>query len=127
MIVRPREVGLFTLIGTTGTAINLAIVTAVVPLGVAPLLANEIGFVISFVWCYLGHARWTFPAVARDVGLAVRRFAIVSVVSFTFTEIVYGGMLRWTAIDYRLSLYLAILTVAIGKLFASKHWAFARG
>ncbi len=76
---------------------------------------------MSFVWCFLGHARWTFPAVGRDVGLAVRRFAIVSVVSFTLTELVYAGMLQWTMIDYRLSLYLAILAVAIGKLFASKR------
>jgi putative flippase GtrA len=127
LIVRPREVGLFTLIGTTGTVINLAVVTALVPRGIAPLLANVLGFLISFAWCFYGHGRWTFPAVGRDVSLALRRFAMVSLASFALTELVYAGMLRWTTIDYRLSLYLAILTVAVGKLLASKHWAFARG
>jgi putative flippase GtrA len=126
LIVRPREVGLFTLIGTTGTVINLAVVTALVPRGVAPLAANVLGFLLSFAWCFFGHSRWTFPAAGRDVGVALRRFAVVSVFSFALTEVVYAGALRWTTIDYRLSLYLAILAVAFGKLLVSKHWAFAR-
>ena len=54
------------------------------------------------------------------------RFAIVSLISFALTEAAYAGVLEWTSIDYRLSLYLVIVTLALGKLLASKHWAFAR-
>ena len=54
------------------------------------------------------------------------RLAIVSLLSFALTEAAYAGMLEWTSIDYRLSLYLVIVTLALGKVVASKHWAFAR-
>ena len=105
---------------------NLAVVSIVVPLGMTPLSANFVGFFFSFVWSFFGHARWTFPAQGRDVGAAMWRFAIISLLSFVLTEAVYAGVLEWTSIDYRLSLYLVIVTLAFGKLVASKHWAFAR-
>ena len=46
--------------------------------------------------------------------------------SFALTEIAYAGALEWTRVDYRLSLFLVIVTLSLGKLMASKHWAFAR-
>jgi putative flippase GtrA len=121
-----RDVGVFTIVGTTGTAINLGLVAVAVPLGMAPLSANVVGFLVSFAWCFCGHARWTFPAERRDVGVALRRFAVVSILSFALTETVYAGALEWTRIDYRLSLFLVIVTLAMAKLLASRHWAFAR-
>ena len=126
-MLRVREVGVFTAVGTAATAINLAVVAVAVPLGMAPLLANVVGFVVSFAWSFFGHARWTFPAAGRDVGVALQRFAVVSLVSFALTEAAYAGVLEWTSIDYRLSLFLVIVTLAMAKLVASKHWAFARG
>ena len=92
----------------------------------APLAANAVGFLLSFAWGFFGHARWTFPAEGRDLRLALRRFAAVSLLSFALTEAAYAGVLEWTSIDYRLSLFLVIVTLALGKLLASKHWAFAR-
>jgi putative flippase GtrA len=97
-----------------------------VPLGMAPLSANMVAFLFSFAWSFFGHARWTFPAQGRDVGAALWRFAIVSLLGFVLTEAAYASVLAWTSIDYRLSLYLVIVTLALGKLVASKHWAFAR-
>jgi putative flippase GtrA len=121
-----RDVGVFTIVGTTATALNLAVVSIIVPLGMAPLSANAVGFLFSFAWSFFGHARWTFPAQGRDVGAALWRFAVISLLSFALTEAAYAGVLEWTSIDYRLSLYLVIVTLALGKLLASKHWAFAR-
>jgi putative flippase GtrA len=125
LIPRPREVGVFTAIGTSATAINLGIVAAAVPAGLPPLGANAVGFVVSFLWSFFGHARWTFPSQGRDVGVALQRFAVVSILSFALTEAAYAGALRWTSVDYRLSLFAIIVTLAVGKLLASKHWAFA--
>jgi putative flippase GtrA len=125
-MIRARELGIFTLVGTTATAVNLAIVSFAVPLGVPPLAANIVGFLLAFAWSFFGHSRWTFPADGRDVVVVLQRFAIISVLSFTLTEVVYAGVLEWTTVDYRLSLFLVILAVAVGKLLASKHWAFAR-
>jgi putative flippase GtrA len=126
LIVGVREVGVFTAVGTTATAINLGVVAVAVPLGLSPLVANVVGFVISFVWSFFGHARWTFPAEGRDVGIALQRFAVVSVLGFGLTEAAYAGALQWTSVDYRLLLFLIIVALAGGKLLASKHWAFAR-
>jgi putative flippase GtrA len=125
-MIRARELGAFTVVGTTATAVNLGTVSLAVPLGVPPLAANAIGFLLSFAWSFFGHSRWTFPAEGRDVGAALRRFAVVSLLSFALTEAAYAGALEWTSVDYRLSLFLIIVTLAIAKLLASKHWAFAR-
>ena len=104
----------------------MGLVAIAVPLGMSPLAANVVGFLVSFAWCFYGHARWTFPADGRDVGVALRRFAVVSLLSFALTEAAYATALEWTSIDYRLSLFLVIVTLAMAKLLASRHWAFAR-
>ena len=104
----------------------MAVVAAAVPLGMRPLSANVVGFLLSFAWSFFGYSRWTFPAEGRDVPVALRRFAIVSLLSFALTETAYAGALEWTRIDYRLSLFLVIVTLAMAKLLASRHWAFAR-
>ena len=126
-MVRVRELAAFTAVGTTAAAINLAVVAIAVPLGMSPLVANVVGFLLSFAWGFFGHSRWTFPAEGRDVPVALRRFAAVSVVGFALNEAAYAGMLRWTSLDYRLSLFLVILVLGGAKLLASKYWAFARG
>jgi len=106
-------------------ALNMATVAIAVPGGMTPLEANAVGFFLSFVWSFFAHSRWTFPSAGRDLGVALRRFAVVSVLSFGLTEAVYAGALEWTSFDYRLSLFLIIVTLSLGKLLASKHWAFA--
>ena len=121
-----RDVGVYSVIGTIGMVINLMVVTAAVPVGMAPLTANVVGFLLSFGWCFFGHSRWTFPAQERDVGVALRRFAIISLLSFGLTEAAYAAVLLWTTLDYRLGLLLVVQTLAAGKLLASKFWAFAR-
>ncbi len=125
-MIRFREVGAFTAVGTSATAVNLSTVAALVPLGVPPLVANVIGFLVAFAGSFVAHARWTFPAEGRNVGVALQRFAVVSLLGFAFTEAAYAGALEWTLVDYRLSLFLVILTLGALKLLASKHWAFAR-
>lgn len=126
MMIRVRELSAFTAVGTTATAVNLSTVAVAVPLGLAPLTANAIGFLLSFAWSFVGHARWTFPAEGRDVGVALQRFAVVSLLGFGATEAAYAGALEWTTVDYRVSLFLVILVLGACKLLASKHWAFAR-
>ena len=125
-MVRVRELAAFTAVGAAASAINLAVVAIAVPLGMSPLVANVVGFLLSFAWGFFGHSRWTFPAEGRDVRVALQRFAVVSMVGFALNEAAYAGALRWTSLDYRLSLFLVIVSLGIGKLLASKHWAFAR-
>jgi putative flippase GtrA len=126
-VVRLRELVAFTGVGTAAAAINLVVVAIAVPLGMAPLVANVVGFLVSFAWGFFGHSRWTFPAEERDVRVALQRFAFVSLAGFALNEAAYAGALQWTSVDYRLSLFLVIVALGGAKLLASKHWAFARG
>ncbi|RPI59977.1 MAG: GtrA family protein [Lysobacterales bacterium] len=124
-MIRAREFTLFTIVGTSAAGVNLAVVAGTVPFGVSPLVANVIGFLLAFVLSFVGHARWSFPAVGRPVGLALRRFAVLSVLGFGCNEACYAGALSWTELDYRLALVVVITILGLLKLLASKHWAFA--
>jgi putative flippase GtrA len=122
---RARELGAFTAVGTAATGVQLGIVAAGVPFGWSPLAANVLGFCASFAVSFAGHARWSFPIHRRSIGLALRRFAALSWLSFGLTQVCYAGALRWTALDYRVALFAVIISLAAVQLLASKHWAFA--
>jgi putative flippase GtrA len=124
-MIRVRELAAFTTVGTAAAGVNLAVVAGSVPFGVSPLLANVLGFSVAFILSFIGHARWSFPAVGRPVGLALRRFAALSVLGFGLNEACYAGALTWTELDYRVALIAVIASIGLLKLLASKHWAFA--
>ena len=124
-MVSVRELGAFTAVGTTATAVHLSVVLTCVPFGASPLVANVIGFFFSFAVSFVGHARWSFPIGRKHVPPAARRFAVVSVLTFGLNELAYAGALRFTDVDYRLLLFAIVLAIAGFKLLASKHWAFA--
>ena len=124
-MIGAREFTAFTVVGTVAAGLNLCIVAGTVPLGVSPLVANVLGFVLAFVLSFVGHARWSFPAAGRPVGIALRRFALLSVAGFALNELCYAGALTWTELAYRLALVAVIATVGLIKLLVSKHWAFA--
>jgi putative flippase GtrA len=124
-MVRAREFTAFTLVGTAAAALNLAVVAGTVPLGLSPLVANVIGFLLAFAWSFVGHARWSFPATGRPIGLALRRFAVLSVLGFGLNEACYAGALSFMELDYRLALVMVVAGLGLLKLLASKHWAFA--
>ena len=124
-MIGAREFTAFTAVGTTAAGLNLGVVAGTVPLGVSPLVANVVGFLLAFALSFIGHARWSFPATGRPVGLALRRFALLSVAGFALNEVCYAVALTWTELDYRLALFVVIASLGVVKLLASKHWAFA--
>jgi putative flippase GtrA len=124
-MIRARELTAFSLVGGAAAGVNMIVVAALVPRGFSPLVANGLGFLASFVWGFVGHARWTFPAVNRPLAPALRRFAVLSVAGFGLNEAFYAGALSWTALDYRVALITVIASLGLIKLVASKLWAFA--
>lgn len=124
-MITAREFGAYTTVGTTAAGVNMAVVVGAVPLGFSPLVANAVGFVISFLLGFAGHARWSFPAAGRPVAPAMRRFALVSLLGFGLNEAAYAGTLVLTTLDYRLALLLVIAGLGLLKLVVSKYWAFA--
>ena len=124
-MIQARELGAFTAVGTAATGVQLAVVAAAVPLGLSPLGANAFGFFASFVVSFVGHARWSFPLERDSIPPALRRFAVLQLLSFWLNEICYAGALRFTTLDYRVALFAVIVLLAVVQLLASKHWAFA--
>ena len=124
-MIRARELGAFTAVGTAATGVQLAIVAAAVPLGLTPLGANAVSFYVSFAVSFAGHARWSFPLDRGSIRPALGRFASLSLLSFWLNEVCYAAALRWTTLDYRVALFVVILSCAAVQFLASKHWAFA--
>jgi putative flippase GtrA len=123
--VRLREVVAFGVVGASAFVVHFGVVASIVPLGVPPLVANVVGFVVAFTVSFIGHGRWSFPAEGRPVGPALRRFAVVAISGFALNEGLYAVLLRFTRLDYRFALLLVLIGVAGLTWLANRHWAFA--
>lgn len=122
--VRVREIFAFGVVGITAFLVHFTVVAVTVPLGVAPLVANVLGFLAAFAVSFVGHRRWSFPAEGRPVAPALRRFAVVAVSGFALNESAYAVLLRSTQLDYRVALFIVLVAVAGLTWLAGRYWAF---
>ena len=61
-----RQIAIFIAVGSAAALTHLTVVAVVVELfGLQPLAANVIGFCVAFLVSFTGHARFTFPHLAR--------------------------------------------------------------
>lgn len=120
-----RQIVAFGAVGATAFLVHFGVVAATVPLGVAPLIANVLGFLAAFAVSFVGHGRWSFPAEGRPVAPALKRFAVVAVGGFVLNETAYAALLRATSLDYRVALVLVLVGVAALTWLAGRYWAFA--
>lgn len=112
------------LVGTAAALVHLTVVSAIVPLGPAPLAANIVGFLLAFMVSFAGHWRLTFRDSGARLAVALKRFFAVSVLSFALNESLYAALLRWSPLDYRWALALVLVIVAALTFALSKRWAF---
>lgn len=49
---------------------------------------------------------------------------VVSLLSFAANQLLYLSLLRFTALDYRASLVIVLITVAAGTFAATRGWVF---
>lgn len=122
---RSREIVAFAIVGLLAMLVHFLVVSALVPLGLPPLIANVVAFLTAFCVSFVGHSRWSFPSSGSERPLALRRFFVVAVSSFAANETLYWALLRFTRLDYRLALLLVLVLVAGSTLLLSKYWAFA--
>ncbi|GAA3999279.1 hypothetical protein GCM10022279_23750 [Comamonas faecalis] len=115
----------FVLVGGAAAATHLAVVALLVALlGLAPLAANVLAFLVAFVVSYNGHALLTFSGSgARGWPVVARYFAVASL-GFAINELLYAAALHWLHWHYLWSLLAVLLLVAIGTFVLSKFWAF---
>lgn len=118
----PAQLFRFGIVGVLAMLMHLAIVSVLVPLQVAPLLANVAAFIIAFQISYYGHRSWTFRA--RHEGAAYWRLLLVSGISFLLNEILYALLLKMSGLDYRASLAIVLVTVSAFTFIASRLWVF---
>lgn len=99
----------------------LAVTALLVPLGMAPLLANVVAFAIAFNVSYFGHHNWTF-AGDHSHRETFWRFLTVALASFALNEAMYFVLLQY--LDYRIALAIVLLVVAALTFALSRLWAF---
>lgn len=115
----------FVLVGGTAAATHLAVVgLLVVLLGMPPLAANVLAFLVAFVVSYNGHALFTFSAARARGWPVVARFFAVACLSFVANELLYYIALNWLHWHYFWSLAAVLVLVAVGTFVMSKFWAF---
>ena len=122
-----RERLVFILVGLTALVTHwLMLVFAVSAFGVWPLAANVIGFAVAFNVSYFGHRNLTFAGASeRSHRRTLPRFLSIALAAFAVNELLYWGLLSFTALRYDIAHLLVLGTVAVGTYLFSKFWAFA--
>ena len=115
----------FGCVGVAASAAHLGVVATLVPAGLVPLMANGAGFAAAFHVSYYGHRSWTFGHAGGS--REYLRMLAVSLAGFGLNEGLYAGLLKFTALDYRVALGLVLLVVAGGTFVAARICVFRRG
>lgn len=111
----------FGVVGVAAMCVHWLVVRMLVPAGIAPLLANVIGFGVAFNVSYFGHRNWTFASVSAH-GTTFWRFLAVALTSFALNEALYAVLLQF--MDYSLALAIVLVAVSVLTFVLSKLWAF---
>lgn len=114
----------FAVVGIAATLIHAVVGLILLRAGVAPLLANPLGFVVAFLVSFLGHHFWSFRHHGTGMRYAALRFVPVAVLGFLISEMLLGLLLP--LIQGTIALPLALLCAAGITFLLSRHWAFAR-
>ncbi|MFO1216862.1 MAG: GtrA family protein [Burkholderiaceae bacterium] len=97
---------------------------AIVRAGLAPLLANPLGWLGAFGLSWAGHQHWTFADAQAPTRRSLPRFAAISFTGFAVNEAAYAMLLHGTALRYDVALGLVLVAVAVLTWIASRLWAF---
>lgn len=101
--------------------VHWLVVRLLVPAGIAPLLANVIGFSVAFNVSYFGHRNWTFASDSAH-RTTFWRFLTVALTSFALNEALYSVLLQF--MNYDLALAIVLVAVSALTFVLSKLWAF---
>ena len=116
----------FIVVGCTAAAVHWSVVRLAVGFtGMAPLLANLLGWMVAFGVSFAGHHRWTFRDVpGRSAGHSLPRFLLISLAGLAVNEVAYALALAWGGWRYDLTLAGVLVLVAVGTFVAGRLWAF---
>lgn len=124
LLVLPQALR-FILVGGAAAATHLlAVGVLVAGVGMAPLAANVLAFLIAFVVSYHGHAALTFADAQPQGWASAARFFAVASLSFAANEALYALALHRLHWHYFWSQAGILVLVAVGTFILSKFWAF---
>ena len=124
-----RSLFWFGLVGFSAMLVHfLAVTTVFVPIGIAPLNANILGFLIAFGVSYLGHSKLTFKketSTPRKEKVAeIIKFFGVALTGFFMNQALFFALLSYTSLGLDLSLGITLILVSGSTFILSKFWAF---
>ena len=115
----------FIAVGCAAAATHLGVVILLVSgTGLAPLVANVIGWLAAFVVSFSGHWLLTFRTLRAPVWRAARRFFGISAAGFAVNELTYAVLLHWSGWRYDVVLAVILVGVAVITYLLSSRWAF---
>jgi putative flippase GtrA len=119
-----RTIAPFVVVGATAAALHQLTVVIMVEFGpLQPASANVAGFAGAWLVSYLGHRTLTFRST-RPHREAAPRFLAVALLAFAANQTLFVTLLRVTSLHYTVSLFVTLLTVAVGTYLLSARWAF---
>ena len=74
---------------------------------------------------YAGQSRLTFPDATRQRHNFIR-FVATSLCGFTLNFLSYAALLRWTSLDYRVSLVIVLTGVSAVTYLLLSRWVFSK-
>lgn len=121
-----HQLAWFIIVGVCAALTHWVVVVGLVSWAyLTPLVANVLGWLVAFAVSFTGHYQLTFRHQRSGLGLAIRRFFLLSALGFAVNEISYAWLLKQTTLPYELLLGLILIGVAFLTFAASRLWAFA--
>lgn len=116
------QYGRFVAVGVAATAVHVLVYAGLIEaLGLAPLIANALGFAAGVNLSYLGHRHWTFGQGRPG---AVARFWVVALLGFALNSLWVQLVTGTLALPYGWSIPLIAGVTPILSFALSKAWAF---
>jgi putative flippase GtrA len=120
-----RRLGLFVGVGTAAAAVHFLVVWSMVEhLGLAPLVANPLGWCVALGVSFAGHRFLTFADQRAPLARSARRFLLLSAIGFGVNECAYAVLLGSSGLGYRSALAAVLVGVAGFTYGLGRHWAF---
>jgi putative flippase GtrA len=111
-------------IGGTAAVVNISIVLLLVSLmQLQPLVANVFAFLIAFNISYFGHKYFTFSRLHNEKKLSLPHFFLVAISGAAINESLYYLFLKYTTLNYLISLVIVLGLVATYSFILSRFWA----
>jgi putative flippase GtrA len=115
----------FGIVGVAATLTHMLFaLVALNQLGLAPIPANLIGFLVAFAVSFGGHSYWTFRGHGAAVKTSLVRLLIVAVFSLLLNNAVLWLLVEQTLLSDDISIIIAVLVVPPVTYLLSKFWVF---